>query len=137
MVLGVTVSSTGVAAWMVKPAAMEAASPCVVSVTVCIAAAAAGLTVMFAIADSRPVTVRELTVTPGPKVAVVIPAAKLEFTPVMATATFASPCLAVLGERTLMAAGPATTLKALGMTRICAPVVTVRSRRPVKASGVM
>jgi hypothetical protein len=93
-VFGTTLEMAGGA--MVKPFTSDATSPIVVIVTVCGPEFAVGLTVICADADVALFTVRLFTVTPAPKLAVVVPCNQWVAAPVIAMLRDA-PCAALLG----------------------------------------
>ena len=77
--------NTGIPGVTVKPLVKVSISPLVVRVTVRVPVAAAGLRFTSAVALITDVTVKDTTVMPAPKLAVVVPCTQLVNWPVRAT----------------------------------------------------
>ena len=136
-VLGFTVSKTGVAAFTVKPWANVTTSAPVVSVTSRAPVAAAESMFSTAMALVGELTVKDATVIPVPRLAVVVPCTKCVNCPVIATERFCWPCLPVLGFNVIKTGVPAVTVKLLFSVAVSVPVVSVTFRVPVAAAGSM
>jgi hypothetical protein len=128
------VAITGIPGRIVNPFAIDATSPAVVRVTVCIPNAAAAATVIWAVAEVAPFTVRLFTVIPAPKLAVVVPCTQCVAVPVIVTVAVAFwGVLAGLSEA--IAAGPVVIVNPLFAVSACVPVVTLTFTGPGVAVG--
>ena len=123
------------AAFTVKLAASVAVSPPVVRVTVRVPSAAEGSIRSEAVAVIRLLTVRLCTVMPAPKVADVMPCAKLVAVPVTVTESVCARRPEV-GFNEEITALPACTVKLAVLVAVSAPVLSVTSRGPSVAVPV-
>ena len=126
---------TGVPAVTENPLASVTTSVPVESDTARVPSAAAGSMFKTAVAVVVEVTVSEATVTPAPKVAVVVPCTKCVYCPVIATDRFCWPCCPVFGLTVSSAGVPAVTVNLLASVTSSIPVVAVTLRVPVAAAG--
>ena len=110
-------------------------SPPVVSVTLRAPKAAKASIVMDAVAEVVLFTVSELTVTPPPNVAVVVPCTQCVKFPAKATLAMVWPCVPLLGVTLVRTGVPALTVNPLASEAVSFGVLTVTVRVPVAAAG--